>query len=222
MRTEKLKPDTDYATETGHLVSTGPDRPERGWYEYNAGNDKGKTVRKGLPGEGEPVEDPWSPTAWSVGGKRSMRVTPELVLRNVREGVPVTRWETDADGKKTGEGEQTVVDPKHIKGTWADYMSLHADTVRCRAEYERSQGDVSAEYKRVYDRLRAAGVNVESHDVHVSIGCLYLVNDHRGDLVEKPHLGRGKPFESYRMVPEVRLKGEWAEAAINALTSDGH
>lgn len=220
MRTKELKPGIKYATEGGACVETS-ETVERGWYQYRV-TEKGKPetvqITKGLPGDSTPENDPWDTSRPS--NRRYTRVGNQL-LRDVVEGVKVLVHRVDGEGNSVS-SEEHVVDPKHIKGTWEDYVRLHGDVLRGRQYRRDAEEAAKAESLRLSDLAKAAGLVGEDVKIHVDI--YYRVPDrrHPKDETEVKYLGTGQVALGYRLQASMTVTGQEVENLLNDSLSAGH
>lgn len=222
MRTKELKPGTEYATAAGTLVVTG-DTVERDWYSFRRRDPKTRQagpleVRRGMPDD-KPTNDPWA------AEDRHRGRPSKLEYAEVTEGVRATRYAVDRDGNRAGEGTDIVIDPKHIKGTWKQYLELHADKIRCKFEKADAEEAAKAESLRLRDMLSRAGVPVRGTKSSGETGAWASVSvEYRtADRPDKwtTWCNDGQAFLEYRLAPELSIDGEWAEKAIRAMLGEG-
>jgi len=222
MRTKELKPGTEYATEAGRLVVTG-EAVERGWHMFREGSRQADfQITRELPGDKVPG-DPWA-SAQTSGSRRTANGHS---LYDYVEGVRVTSYKVDRDGKRTGDGHDTVVNPKHIKGTWEQYLALHADKVRARFLEKDAEGEARELSKRLSEMLRNAGLKPikesgrgeEGSSVHVIV--YYELKRTDGTSYWSTWT-RGEAFQSYKLVPTLTVVGADVEGVLSDVLESGH
>lgn len=152
MRIRDLVPGVEYATCDGQLVLCNT--PVGLWTKKIKVNDKGEYVRDEKTRlhvyeyvAYNPDElDPW-------GGCMDVKKPSET-------GVYVTYWHTDRDGKKTKSYGVDLVKPKDIKGTWKEFLVLHGEKVRQKADDAEAERLRKERNKELTKRFKSLGLPV--------------------------------------------------------------
>ena len=126
METTRLKKDVEYATCDGTLVKIEGDRPTL--HIRNRQYDEKKSQ----------WTDTWEPYSKTDPWGGCMRAA-----KPPKPHVKTRTFSVDRDGKAIGDGVLSYTLPRDIKGTWAEFLTLYADSVRRKydekQEIERKQ-----------------------------------------------------------------------------------
>lgn len=221
MKQREIKPDTEYATCDGNLVvSASTDPTKTNWLVHEDGKTSITSVDP-VTGTGD---DPWGTCGSKQGGRRGRVVHGK--------GVRVTYYAYDADGNRTGKGEETVIPAKDIPGTWAEYMILHADRVRTTVlSYEADE-----EARRRSTETEAALTTALTPEatppdewlgnraaINVFVNTIHTV-DRKGKKNERLHTSRvyrdTDQIIETRYVTRLELTGEVADRVIALLIEE--
>lgn len=96
--------------------------------------------------------------------------------RPMTTGIRCLRFDVDRDGERLGDGDEVMVEPRDIKGTWLEYLTLHAAKVReiadkraWEARVAKMNTAIGAAVRtvfpglKVYTRVSPAGRDTLSH-----------------------------------------------------------
>lgn len=162
MLIKDMRPNTEYATCDGRLVVTDKaDKMTRGWYHYTEYATDPNTqqrvqinrVVQSNPLAAGNLPDPWADCNVVGPSRASVRI-------HVKNGVRVTEFAYDRNGKRTGKGVERVMLPSDIPGTWSDYVLLHADKIEARFRKAELEEQQRTERKRIEDALRKGGIKI--------------------------------------------------------------
>lgn len=207
MRARDLKPHTEYATCDGQLVVTTDDLDVNWvlWYENVTKDGRSERVARITRPEDVNAGDPWAACKPGMNRRTGIRVEAK--------GVLVTLYDVDGEGKRRGGGNPTVWSQKDIPGTWLEYLSLHAETIRLnerRRVVEREARDRQSALTRLLAAKGFVGTRSRTGSSYptVRVGCS------ASPVYTDESANRIKDYEVYTTLD---LRGEHAEKALARL-----
>lgn len=190
MRLKDLQTDVAYATCDGIRV-TVLDNERADYVAVYKKDSKGQKII-GANGAYEyevvPFEtpDPWGPC--HPGSPRQDRVGSD-------KGVKCERWAVDRDGEVLADvvPRVCIVRQSDIKGLWTEYLVLHGEAVRAKADVVTEQAAFDAWSKSMHQRMRAVFDGFSS--ARISTSCHRDTSRFFSTSDEKEHVYFGLDFD---------------------------
>lgn len=218
MRIKDLKPNTLYATCDGAMVMTTDDLKADWYMRDGAVKDGKRTLEWERGSQVHDGTDPWG--GCKTGGSR-----PSARAGWNGPGLKVIQYAFDRDGEMIPDQHAlTIVKPKDLPGTWLQYMSLHADTVREGWDKRDLNKRCSELHKDLHGRMREIlgadladerkdGGSRHSTGLYVEVGQVYTYADGK----VSSWYDKNKRIKAMEAWPSITVSGPAVERLLELL-----